>query len=131
MEQRYPEAAAIAEKMKESALAHPWVPFGPAPQDRYHHFTDGLSLCLTVDIISAEYRMMIARILKENMTRVKNGEVRYWHLSICRLGEEKPSPEEIKFWKKTFFNNHPDIELPTEMSQVNGINSHHFFWRVK
>lgn len=131
MEQQYPEAAAIAEKMKESAQAHPWVPLGPAPQDRYHHFPNGLSLCVTVDIMSAEYQAMVAKILRMGPSPVKGSEAKYWHLSICRFGEEKPSPEEVVFWRNTFFKKKPDIEMPVEMAQVNGINSHHFLWRVK
>lgn len=124
MKKRYPDAAAIAEKMKEGAWSAPWVPVGIAPRERYHYLPDGLSLCLTVDTITEELADMASKIVR-SAVQVKPGSL--WHLSIARLDDSPPTEEELIFWRKTFFKEEPIIELPRT---TGSLKSRHFFWRI-
>lgn len=105
MNKQDPEVIAIVEKLKERALAHPWVPMGVPPREHFHRFADGLSLCFTLDVLPG---------------------CRLWHLSIARVPGDA-TPEEIEFWRRAFFDEPPTIELP---SQIAGLSSRHFHWRV-
>lgn len=128
MENRYPDAEVIVDKLKGRARLEPWEPVGIAPQQHYHRFPDGLSLCLTVDILSKEYLEEIFKILKIKDHAGDEAEKWFWHLSINRKGESSPSAEEIDFWRSAFFEAKPDIEVP---GMITGINSRHFFWLFK
>lgn len=100
------DAAAIVQKLKETARAHPWIPVGPVPGEHFHRFPDGLSICFTLDILPG---------------------ARYWHLSIARPNGSLRA-EEIEFWPRAFFDEAPTIELP---SQILGLSSRHFHWRIQ
>ena len=98
------EVVAIVNKLKESAQAFPWVPLGVPPRQHYHRFPNGLTVCLTLDVVPG---------------------FRNWHLSIARV-PGGPTPEEIEFWRHAFFDEKPTIELP---SQILGLLARHFHWR--
>ncbi len=96
---------AVVERLKERAQAAPWVPLEVPSQEHYHRFANGLSICFTLDILT---------------------EARYWHLSLARI-PGGPTAEELEFWRRAFFSEEPDIELP---SQIAGLPSRHFHWRA-
>lgn len=98
------DAAAIARKLKERALACPWVPSGVPPWQHYHVFPDGLSICFTLDILP---------------------RAQYWHLSIARI-PGGPTREEIELWRRAFFAEDPTIEL---LGRIPGFPTRHFYWR--
>ena len=98
--------ADIVRALKDRARGHPWVPLGVPPREHVHRFSDGLSICFTLDILPG---------------------ARYWHLSIARP-DGGPTPQEIQFWRRAFFEEEPTIELP---SQLPGVSSKHFHWRVE
>jgi len=100
-----PCVAAIVERLKERAAATPWVPFGVAPQEHYHRFSNGLSLCFTLDVLPAH---------------------RYWHLSIAG-GPGGATPEEIEFWRRAFFDEEPTLTYP---GLIPSGALRHFFWRI-
>lgn len=106
MNQEAPDVTAIVKKLKERARAHPWEPFGIPPQEHYHNFPNGLSICFTLDVLPG---------------------IKYWHLSIARV-PGAPTQQEIEFWRRAFFDEEPTIELP---SQILGLSSKHFHWRVQ
>ena len=105
MDRQDPDIVAIVEKLKEKALAHPWVPLGVPPREHFHRFPNGLTLCFTLDVLLG---------------------VRYWHLSIARL-PSGPTAEEVEFWRGAFFDEPPAIELP---GPLHGSLSQHFHWRA-
>ncbi len=98
------DVTVIVEKLKERALAYPWVPLGTPPRQHFHRFPNGLNICFTLDILPG---------------------ARFWHLSIARMLGSL-APEEIEFWRHAFFDEEPTIELP---SQILGLASRHFHWR--
>jgi len=100
------DIAVIVQKLKEKALALPWEPLGVPPRQHYHILPNGLTICFTLDILPG---------------------ARFWHLSIARVPGSL-TPEEIEFWRHAFFDEEPTIELP---SQILGLSSKHFHWRVK
>lgn len=106
MNEQNPGVSAIVKKLKERALASPWVPAGVPPRQHFHRFPNGLTICFTLDILPG---------------------VRYWHLSIARVNGCL-TPEETVFWPRAFFDEPPTIELP---SQIHGLSSKHFHWGVK
>ena len=128
MDRRYPDAAAIVKKMKDGARANPWVPLGIAPQERYHHFPNGLSLCLTVDVLSKEGFKELARRfgLKPPGDLGEGGQ--FWHLSMARVGSLPPAQEEVEFWRRAFFEEEPIIEM---RGLLTGLHTRHFFWRYQ
>jgi len=100
------DTAAIAKKLKERALACPWVPLGVPPWQHYHVFPNGLSICFTLDVLPG---------------------VQYWHLSIARRSE-CATAEEVGFWRSAFFNEAPNIEL---QNRILGFPVTHFYWRIE
>ncbi len=112
MDRRAPDVVAIVKKLKDRAQASPWIPAGVASPEHYHHLPDGLKLCLTMDILPKAF-----------------GErSQFWHLSIARLGARGPTPEEIEFWCRAFFEEEPIKEVP---GLLTGVKSRHFFWRAE
>ena len=97
------DATAIVERLKQRAQASPWMPLGVPPQEHFHRFPNGLSICFTLDILPG---------------------ARYWHLSIARY-PGGPTAEEIEFWRRAFFDEPPTIELP---GQIQPAFSRHFHW---
>ncbi|MBA7608336.1 hypothetical protein ES703_15513 [subsurface metagenome] len=106
MNEQNSDVTAIVQKLKGRAQAFPWVPAGGPPREHFHRFPNGLTICFTLDILPG---------------------VRYWHLSIARVNGTL-APEEIEFWPRAFFDKEPTVELP---SQITGLSSRHFHWRVK
>jgi len=100
------DIANIVQRLKERALASPWVPVGVPPQQHYHIFPNGLSICFTLDILP---------------------EARYWHLSIARMSSG-PTAEEVEFWPRAFFEELPTIEVPFQILEL---PSKHFHWRAE
>jgi len=107
MDRREPDVVAVVKKLKDRAQASPWIPVGVVPQEHYHHFPKGLSLCFTQDIIPMG---------------------RFWHLSIARTEGHGPTQEEIDFWRRAFFEEAPLGEVPGLLLAV---HARHFFWRVE
>ena len=102
MNQQDPNITAIVKKLKETAQAHPWVPMRIPPQEHYHSFPNGLSICFTLDVLP---------------------EIQYWHLSIARVPGDA-TPEEIELWCRAFFGEEPNIV-------INGPIGKHFYWRIQ
>ena len=125
MDRRYPNAA-VVKKMKDGARASPWIPVGVAPRERYHHLPDGLSLCLTVDILPKEYVNLFAKIFGVNPSEELGEGGKFWHLSIARMGGRRPTPEEVEFWRRAFFEEDPIMEM---QGLLPGVNASHSFWR--
>lgn len=101
-----PDVSVVVQKLKEKALTSPWEPLGVPPRQHFHRFPNGLTICFTLDVLPG---------------------ARFWHLSIARV-PGGPTPEEIEFWRRAFFEEEPTIELP---SQILGLSSKHFHWRVR
>ncbi len=106
MNRQDPDVVTIVENLKERARAHPWIPSGVPPRQHYHTFPNGLTICFTLDVLPG---------------------CRFWHLSIARVPGGS-TPEEIDFWRHTFFDEEPTVELP---GQISGVLSRHFHWRVE
>ncbi|MBA7690769.1 hypothetical protein ES703_99301 [subsurface metagenome] len=115
MDRRDPDVVAIVTRMKIGARGSPWVPSGVVPGERYHHFPDGLSLCLTLDILN-------------KLTKALGEGGKFWHLSIARPGGRKLTPEEVEFWPRAFFEEEPIFQM---QGLVSVANSRHFFWRTE
>ncbi len=115
MDRRDPDVVAIVTRMKIWARGAPWVPLGVAPRESYHHFPDGLSLCLTLDIFP-------------KFTKALGEGGKFWHLSIRPPGGRSLTPEEVEFWCRAFFEEEPVVEVP---GMIAGLRTRHFFWRVE
>lgn len=126
------EADAIVTKLKDGARANPWVPsFGLfPPRERYHHLPDGLSLCLTMDILTKEYVKQLARDIGTEPPETLTEGVRFWHLSIARVASDPALllDGEVALWRRAFFKKEPIIEVPGIITIV---RSRHFFWKVE
>lgn len=122
------EVEAIVKKLKDRAQASPWIPAGIAPPEHYHHLPDGLKLCLTLDMLPREYMDLLARAIGSRLPEGFGEGAKFWHLSIARLGARGPTPEEVEFWRRAFFEEPPSIEVP---GQVPAVQSRHFFWRAE
>ena len=125
---RDPDVVAIVKKLKDGARASPWIPAGVPPQARYHHLPNGISLCLTIDLLSKEYINRLAQAIGTKVPEELGEGGQFWHLSIARLGARSPTPEEIEFWRRAFFKEEPIIEVP---GLIGAVNSKHFFYPVK
>lgn len=104
------EITAVVAKLKERAVSSPWqplrVPVGAPPQEHFHFFPNGLSLCFTLDVLPPG--------------------AKYWHLSIVRtLGS--PTTEEIELWRRAFFDEPPIMAYPAQLLS----KGWHFFWEVR
>jgi len=120
------EVEAIVKKLKDRAQASPWIPAGVAPPEHYHQLPDGLKLCLTLDILPRGDVDLLAMAIGAELPGDLVG-AKFWHLSIARLGARGPTPEEIEFWRRAFFEEAPSKEVP---GLITGVNSRHFFWRA-
>jgi len=127
MDRQAPDVVAIVKKLKDRAQAFPWVPAGVAPRKHYYRFPDGLKLCLTLDILPREFVDLLAVAIGAKLPEEFGERSQFWHLSIARLGARGPTPEEIEFWRRAFFEEAPIIEVP---GLITGVNSRHFFWRA-
>jgi len=128
MDRRDPDVVAIVKKLKDRAQASPWVPVGVAPPEHYHQLPDGLKLCLTLDILPRGDVDLLAMAIGAELPEGFGEGAKFWHLSIARLGARGPTPEEIEFWRRAFFEEPPGIEVP---GQVPAVQSRHFFWKVE
>ncbi|MBA7623012.1 hypothetical protein ES703_30402 [subsurface metagenome] len=127
MDRRDPDVAAIVKKLKDGARASPWIPAGVPPQGRYHHLPNGLNLCLTMDLLPEEYVNRLAQAIGTKPPEELGEGGQFWHLSIARLGARGPTPEEVEFWRRAFFEEEPIIEVP---GLIPNVKARHFFWRV-
>ena len=128
MDRRAWDVTAIVKKLKEGARASPWIPVGVAPRARYHHFKDGLSLCFTLDLLPEWYVNRLAQVMGTKPTEQLSEGGKFWHLSIARRGARGPTPEEVEFWRRAFFEEAPIIEVP---GLIPAIKAKHFFWRAE
>lgn len=127
MDRRDLDVVAIVKKLKDSALVSPWIPAGVPPRERYHHLPNGLSLCLTMDLLPKEYVNRLAQAIGTKVPEELGEGGQFWHLSITRLGTRGPTPEEVEFWRRAFFEEEPTIEVP---GLIPSIKAKHFFWRI-
>lgn len=89
IDERDPAVKEIVEKMKATARAHASIPVLPPPRECYYHFKTGLSLCLTVDVLTTEwYQGGQRRGVKFTQGLAKGAK--FWHLSITRVGAARP-----------------------------------------
>ena len=116
---------AIVKKLKDRARASPWVPVGLPSREHYHNLSNGLTISLTIDILSIA---QLARLTRMKLPEELTEDSQWWHLSIARLGSRGPSPEEVRFWRQAFFKEKPTIEMP---GLLTGINTRHLFWRIE
>jgi len=128
MDRRAPDVVAIVKKLKDGARASPWIPAGVPPRERYHHLPNGLSLCLTMDILPKAYIHRLAQAIRTKPPEELGEGGQYWHLSIAGPGARSPTPEEVEFWRRAFFKEEPIIEVP---GLIPAIKSKHFFWRAE
>ena len=128
MDRRDPDVVAIVKKLKERARASPWVPIGLPPREHYHNLSNGLHLCLTIDILSKEYMNQLARATRWKLPEEAGEGSQFWHLTIARLGRRGPSTEEVRFWRQAFFEEEPALEVP---GLITGVKTSHFFWRAE
>jgi len=127
MDRRDPDVVAVVKKMKERAQASPWIPAGVPPRECYHHLPNGLSLCLTLDILPGGYVNRLARAIGIEVPGELGGGGKFWHLSIAGMWARGPIPEAVGFWRRAFFEEAPIIEVP---GLITGVKSRHFFWRA-
>jgi len=127
MDRRDPDVVAIVKKLKDGARASPWIPAGVPPRERYHLLPNGLNLCLTIDILPKEHMNRLARALGMKPPEELGEGGQFWHLSIAGLGARSPTPEEVEFWRRAFFEEEPIIEVP---GLIPSVKAKHFFWRV-
>jgi len=127
MDRRDPDVVAIVKKLKDGARASPWIPAGVPPQERYHHLPNGLNLCLTMDLLPEAYIHRLARAIGTKPQEELGEGGQYWHLSIAGLGARSPTPEEVEFWRRAFFEEEPIIEV---LGLIPGVKARHFFWKV-
>jgi hypothetical protein len=118
----------LVERMKATARERAGVPLGPAPPECYYRFRNGLSLCLTVDILTVDYVNMLSRIYGVGVPERLSEGARFWHLSVARRGSRGPLPEEVEFWRRAFFEAPPLIQTGGVLP---GIRSRHFFWKYE
>ena len=123
-----PDVVAIVKKLKDGARASPWIPAGVPPRERYHHLPNGLNLCLTMDILPKEYMNQLAQAIGTKPPEELGEGGQFRHLSIARLGARSPTPEEVEFWCRAFFEEEPIIEVP---GLIPAIKAKHFFWRTE
>ena len=128
MDRRDPDVVAIVKKLKNGARSSPWIPVGIPPRERYYHLPNGLSFCLTMDILPKEYINRLAQAIGTKPPEELGEGGQFWHLSITRLGASGPTEEEVAFWRRAFFEKEPTIEVP---GLIPGVKSRHFFWREK
>ncbi len=126
MDRRTPDVVAVVKKLKDGARGSPWIQAGAPPRERYHHFPDGLSICFTLDIFTKVYLNRLAQAIGTKIPEDLGEGGQFWHLSITRLGARGPTPQEVEFWRRAFFEEEPIIEVP---GQIPSVNSKHFFWR--
>ena len=123
-----PDVAAIVKKLKDRARVSPWIPAGVPLRERYHHLPNGLNLHLTMDILPKEYINQLAQAIGTKPPEELGEGGQFWHLSIARLGARSPTPEEVEFWCRAFFEEEPIIEVP---GLILAIKAKHFFWRTE
>ena len=127
MDRRAPDVVAVVKKLKDGARGSPWIPAGAPPRERYHHFPDGLSICFTLDIFTKVYLNRLAQASGAKIPEELVGGGRFWHLSIARLGARGPTPQEVDFWRRAFFEEEQIIEVG---GLIPGVKSRHFFMRL-
>ena len=81
-----------------------------------------------MDILPKEYMNWLAQAIGAKLPEEFGERSQFWHLSIARLGARGPTPEEIEFWCRAFFEEEPIKEVP---GQITAIKSKHFFWRAE
>ncbi len=128
MDRRDPEVVAIVKKLKDEARASPWIPAGAPPHARYHHLPNEISLCFTRDLFSKKYINRLAQAIGTKIPEELGEGGQYWHLSIARPGAHSPTPEEVEFWRRAFFEEEPIIEV---LGLIPAIKAKHFFWRTE
>ena len=105
-----------------------WPPHGPPPRECYYHFKTGLSLCLTVDVLTTEWVKQVGQRLGVKYPEGLASGEKFWHLSIARAGTGAPMHAEMEFWRGAFFEEPPFIRMGGVLP---GVNSRHFFWKYE
>lgn len=127
MDKQDPAVKELVERMKATARAHAAPPLGP-PRECYHEFASGLRLCLTVDVLTADWISQVSRLIGAEVPEVMVEHMKYWHLSITRVGVGAPMHAEVEFWRRAFFEEPPLIGTGGVLP---GVHSRHFFWKYE
>ncbi len=118
----------IVARMKATARAHASIPVLPPPRGCYYEFANGRMLCLTVDVLTAEWVDQVGQRPGVEVLQGLAKGAKFWHLSITRVGASSPLPAEVEFWRGAFFEEPPFIQTGRVLP---GVNSRHFFWKYE
>jgi len=81
-----------------------------------------------MDILPKEYINQLAQAIGTKPPEELGEGGQFRHLNIARLGARSPTPEEVEFWCRAFFEEEPIIEVP---GLIPAIKAKHFFWRTE